>query len=106
MSDILDILRDWYIDAQKNNPEEAVFIKQIIDEISSLRYLNQNPGKVLTVGDWEMIDKMFSYSTHKKSCANIYGRCTCGFTKTALEYDRVRNPQKYKEEQKAENGGS
>lgn len=93
--DILEILREWHADASKNNSEEATFIKQIIDEIASLRYQNQNPGLNLTVGDWQKIDKIAAYATHKKSCASIYGRCTCGFEQIAEEYDRVRNPGRY-----------
>lgn len=95
MHDILDILRDWHADASRNNSEEAAFIKQIIDEIASLRYQTQNPGLNLTVGDWQKIDKILAYAQHKKSCAAIYGRCTCGFTQVAEEYDRVRNPGNY-----------
>jgi len=88
--DILEILRDWHADASSKNSDEADFIKQIIDEIASLRYQNQNPGLNLTVGDWQLIDKVASYATHKKSCASIYGRCTCSFEQVAKEYDKVR----------------
>ena len=97
MVDILDILRDWHSDAIKADSDEIDFIKEIIDEISSLRYLNENPGIELSVGNWEIIDKTISYAFHKKSCAHIYGRCTCGFISQMEEFDRVRNPQKYKE---------
>ena len=93
--DILEILREWYADAAKKSEEEALFIKQIIDELSSLRYQTQNPGLNLTVGDWQIIDKMTSYCAHKKSCGVIYGKCTCGFEKLAEKYDRVRNPGNY-----------
>ena len=99
MADILDILRDWHTSAKQNDSEEADFIKDIIDEISSLRYLNQNPGRTLSVGDWETIDKTMKYATHKKSCSNIYGRCTCGYEKQIQIYDKLRNPHNYKEEQ-------
>jgi len=95
MDDILTILRDWHADASSNNSKEAAFIKQIIDEISSLRYQTQNPGLNLRVGDWQKIDKVLAYAQHKKSCAVIYGRCTCGFKQVAEEYDRVRNPGNY-----------
>lgn len=95
MNDILDILRDWHADALRNNTDEASFIKQIIDEIASLRYQTQNPGLNLTVGDWQKIDKITAYSQHKKSCAYVYGKCTCGFERVADEYDRVRNPGNY-----------
>lgn len=98
MTDILDILRDWHVDASKSNPEEADFIKKIIDEISSLRYLNQNPGIHLSVSDWKIIDKTLFYARHRKSCAYVYGRCTCGFDGQLAEYDHVRNPENYKEE--------
>jgi hypothetical protein len=93
--DILEILRDWHADAAKKNEDEAFFIKQIIDELSALRYQAQNPGLNLTVGDWQIIDKMINYCAHKKSCGIIYGRCTCGFEKLAEKYDRVRNPGNY-----------
>lgn len=95
MNDILDILRDWHADALKNNTNEASFIKQIIDEIASLRYQTQNPGLNLTVGDWQKIDKITVYAQHKKSCGHVYGKCTCGFDAVVSEYDRVRNPGKY-----------
>jgi hypothetical protein len=98
MTDILDILRDWHADASKSNSEEADFIKKIIDEISSLRYLNQNPGIHLSVSDWKIIDKTLLYAQHRKSCAYVYGRCTCGFDGQLAEYDRVRNPENYKDE--------
>ncbi len=96
MADLIDILRDWYEETKNTNETEAVFVKQIIDEISSLRYLNQNSGSQLTVKDWEQIEKMVSFSTHRKHCANIYNnnRCTCGFFKVAEEYEKLRNPQK------------
>ncbi len=93
--DILEILRDWHADAAKKNEDEAFFIKQIIDELSALRYQTQNPGLNLTVGDWQIIDKMIGYCEHRKSCGIIYGRCTCGFEKLAEKYDRVRNPGNY-----------
>lgn len=93
--DILEILREWHDDALKKNEDEAAFIKKIIDEMSILRYRTQNPGLNLTVGDWEIIDKMINYCAHKKSCAASYGRCTCGFKKLAEKYDRVRNPGNY-----------
>jgi hypothetical protein len=95
MPDMLDIIKEWHSDAVKSNPEEADFIKKIIDEISSLRYQTQNPGLNITVGDWAKVDKIVSYATHKKSCAHSYGRCTCGFTDCAKEYDMVRNPKNY-----------
>jgi hypothetical protein len=98
MADILDILRDWHVDASRINSDEADFIKLIIDEISSLRYLNQNPGIHLSVSDWNTIDKTLAFAQHRKSCAYIYGKCTCGFVNQMTEYDRVRNPQNYKEE--------
>lgn len=91
MADIIDILRDWHAEAKKTNESEAEFIKQIIDEISKLRYQNENLGHELTVKDWEKIDKMASYATHKKHCAHVYGRCTCSFNKVADEYEKVRN---------------
>lgn len=93
--DILDILREWHADALSKNQEEAAFIKQIVDELSALRYQTQNPGLNLTVGDWKIIDKMIDYCSHRKSCGAIYGRCTCGFKDLAEKYDRVRNPGKY-----------
>jgi hypothetical protein len=92
MNDILDILRDWHADATKKNSDEAFFIKQIIDEISSLRYQSQNPGLSLTIADWEKIDKVAAYATHKKLCAYIYGRCNCGFNTAYEEFLITRNP--------------
>ena len=91
MADLIDILRDWHADAKKRNDSEADFIKQIIDEISSLRYLNSITGGDLTVRDWERIDRMASYATHKKHCAHVYGKCTCGYIQVAEEYEKVRN---------------
>lgn len=92
MHDILDILRDWHTDASKKNSDEAFFIKQIIDEISSLRYQNQNPGLNLTMADWQKIDKLAAYATHKKLCAYVYGRCNCGFTAAYEDFEITRNP--------------
>ena len=94
MTDILDILRDWHVDASKSNPEEADFIKKIIDEISSLRYLNHNPGKHLSVSDWIVIDDAFKYAQHKNKCSYIYGRCNCKFFERVEKYQQVRNAQR------------
>lgn len=93
MADILEILRDWHIDASRSNPEEADFIKKIIDEISSLRYLNQNSGKHLSVSDWIAIDDLLKYAQHKNKCSYIYGRCNCKFFERVEKYQEVRNTQ-------------
>ena len=97
MPDMLEIIKEWHADAVKSSPEEADFIKKIIDEISSLRYQTQNPGLNITVGDWAKVDSIVSYAAHKKSCAHSYGRCTCGLNDCATEYDMVRNPKNYPE---------
>jgi hypothetical protein len=98
MTDILDILQEWFADEEKKGSDEAIFVKQIITEISSLRYLTARPTADVTVNTWRVIDATVVYAQHKVSCAVKYGRCTCGFNTQMEEFDRARNPRKYKEE--------
>jgi len=97
MTDVLDILFDWLDDATQKGSDEIPFIKDLITEITSLRYLTENPGYHINKAGWQIVDDTVAYSNHKVSCAIKYGKCTCGFEEQVKRYNEFRNYTKRRE---------